>query len=67
MLLGLDNNLKLLKECDDNSTEKTATDINQAMFIVIAIFFLLCFRISEAHMQIVTFKLKKNVRNVANN
>ena len=34
MPLGLNNNLKILNECDDNSTEKTATDINQAMVIV---------------------------------
>ena len=34
MPLGLDNKLKILNECDDNSTEKTATDINQAMVIV---------------------------------
>ena len=34
MPLGLDNNLKILNECDYNSTEKTATDINQAMVIV---------------------------------
>ena len=34
MQLGLDNSLKILNECDDNSTEKTATDINQAMVIL---------------------------------
>ena len=34
MPLGLDNNLKILNECDDNYTEKTATDINPAMDIV---------------------------------
>ena len=34
MPLGLDKSLKILNECDDISTEKTATDINQAMVIV---------------------------------
>ena len=34
MLLGLDKSLKILNACDDNSTEKTDTDINQAMIIV---------------------------------
>ena len=33
-LLGLDNNLKIFNECDENSVEKNATDINQAMVIV---------------------------------
>ena len=31
MPLGLENNLKILNECDDNSTDTTATDINLAM------------------------------------
>ena len=30
----LDNSLKIVNECDDNSTEKTATDINQAMNMI---------------------------------
>ena len=30
---GLDNNPKIFNECDDNSTDKTATGINQAMVI----------------------------------
>ena len=33
MKLGLDNSLKILNECADNSTEKTATDNNKAMVI----------------------------------
>ena len=33
MPLGLDNNLKIFYQ-SDNFTEKTATDINQAMVIV---------------------------------
>ena len=39
-LLGPDNILKILNESDDNSTEKTATDINQAMimFFIVSIF-----------------------------
>ena len=35
MQFGLDNSLKILNEYDDNATEKTPTDINQTMVIVI--------------------------------
>ena len=37
MMLGLDNSLKILNEFDDNSAEKTATDINQAIVIVLCV------------------------------
>ena len=34
MQLGLDNSLKIFYEFNDNSTEKSITDINQDMIIV---------------------------------